>query len=194
MKRIAAVAIISAVVSIPAFAADTGYFVGVKLGRTDRSSPSPANMVMTKSADTVGGVLGGYQFTRNWSVEGFFTGAGRVAARNAANTATASRKTDVYGVNVTGTLPMSDIFSLYGKLGYASARTSTSSVPASTLAGKTRNAPTYGFGGQFNATPAIDIRLGWDRYYAATTGGTGIPGVEDSFKADVYSIDALFKF
>lgn len=193
MKKIAAVAIVSAFVSIPSFAADTGYFVGVKLGRTDRSSPSSANMIMTKSTDTVGGILGGYQFTKNWGVEGFYTGAGRVAARNAAYTTSASRKTDVFGINIVGTLPVYDVFSVYGKLGFASARTSTSSVPASNLAGKTRNASTYGFGGKFNVTPVVDIRLGWDRYYASTTGGTGIAGVVDDFRSDVYSVDAVFK-
>lgn len=195
MKKIAAVAIISAFVSIPAFAADTGYFVGVKLGRTDRSSPSTANMIMTKSTDTVGGIFGGYQFTKNWGVEGFYTGAGRVAARNAANTATASRKTDVLGVSVVGTLPVHDVFSVYGKLGFASAKTSTSSTSTtpSTLAGKTRNAATYGFGGKFNVTPAVDILLGWDRYYASTTGGTGVAGVVENFRSDVYSVGAAFK-
>lgn len=193
MKKIAAALLLSTAVAAPAFAADTGLYAGVTLGRSNTNSPNP-NVILTKSKDTVLGVLGGYQFTKNWGAELFYTGAGKYAGHNAANTVTSSGKADVYGIDAVGTMPLSDAFSLYGKLGFARAKTSTSSVPASTLAGATRTAATYGLGGVYNVNQSVGIRFGWDRYGAATTGGSGVVGAKDNFNANVYSLGGVFKF
>lgn len=189
MKKIAVVLLFSTVVVAPAFAADNGLYAGVTLGRSKTGNPYPGTS-MTKSTDTVMGVLGGYQFTRNFGAEVFFTGAGKFAATGGGGSG--SGKTDVWGIDAVGTLPLSDAFSLYGKLGYASAKTSASSVPAG-LTGATRSAATYGLGGVYNLNQSIGIRLGWDHYAAATAGGN-VAGAKDNFNSDVYSLGAVFKF
>ena len=45
---------------------------------------------------------------------------------------------------------------------------------------------TYGFGGQFNVTPMVGIRLGWDKYRFNDNGTNG--------HANFYSIGGLVKF
>lgn len=197
MKKIALAALLSAIAATPAFAADEGFYAGLTLGQSRTSTIVPS-VSMTKSTDTVYGVLGGYQFTKNWGAEAFFTGAGKFRAVNASNTQAASGKTDVWGIVGTGTLPLSDSFSLYGKLGYASAKTSASSYviatgAATALTGATRGAVTYGLGATYNATPSVGIRFGWDRYAAATQNGSAI-GAKDNFNADTYTLGAVFKF
>lgn len=186
MKKIAAALLLSTAVAAPAFAADNGFYAGVTLGRSNTGSTVPG-VVMTKSKDTVWGVLGGYQFTRNWGAEAFYTDAGRFAGTSAG--VPNSGKTDAYGIDAVGTMPLAEDFSLYGKLGYARAKTSASSTPAG-LTGAKRGATTYGLGGMYNATRAVGIRLGWDRYGAAVNNA----GVNSDFNSNVYSLGGIFKF
>lgn len=189
MKRIAIAALLTSFVVAPAFAVDNGLYAGVTLGRSKTDNPYPGT-TMTKSTDTVLGILGGYQFTRNFGAEVFYTGAGKFAATGGGGSG--SGKADVWGIDAVGTLPLFDAFSLYGKLGYARAKTSASSVPAD-LTGATRSAVTYGLGGVFNVNQSIGIRLGWDRYAAATANGN-VAGTKDNFNSNVYSLGAVFKF
>ena len=191
MKKIAIAALLSAAVAAPAFAADNGFYVGVDVGRSSTGNPYPG-IPMTKSSDTVGGIFAGYQFTKNWGAEVFYTGAGKFAATSATGI-TGNGKADVWGLVGTGTLPLSDAFSLYGKLGYASAKTTTSIPAGFALTGATRGAATYGLGAVYNVTPAVGIRLGWDRYAAATQSGT-VLGAKDNFNVNVYSLGATYKF
>ncbi len=191
MKKIALAALLSAIVAAPAFAADEGFYAGLTLGQSKTSNPYPG-AAMGKSTDTVYGVLGGYQFTKNWGAEAFFTGAGKFSATGTGGNG-ANGKTDVWGIVGTGTLPLNDSFSLYAKLGYASAKTTASSAPIAGLTGATRGAATYGLGATYNATPSVGIRFGWDRYAAATQNGNAI-GAKDNFNSNVYSLGAVFKF
>ncbi len=182
MKKILAVVVLS-VLAAPVLAAESGFYAGVDLGRSSTGNIAGA-AAMTKSTDTVFGLLAGYQFTRNWGAEAFYSGAGKWT------TTTGSGKADAFGLAAVGTLPLSDSFALYGKLGYASTKTTASSVPAA-LASATRGTATYGLGGVYNATPNIGVRLGWDRYGAATS---NLAGVKSNYNANVYSLGAVFQF
>lgn len=188
-----ALSIAAAMVSGTVLAAQDGFYIGASLGRSSAGSPTP-NLILTKSTDTVGGVLAGYNFNKNWGAELFYSGAGKYTGVNAAGTVRGNGKADVWGLDAVGTLPISDSFSLYGKLGVAKAKSSVSTVPASTLAGANRTAVTYGLGGSYNFTQSFGIRLGWDHYGAATTGGSGVVGAKDNYNSNVYSLAAVFGF
>lgn len=196
MKKIAAAVLLSAVVAAPAFAADNGFYAGITVGQARVNAPT--NIVLSKSTDTIAGVLGGYQFNRYWGAELFYSGAGRFSGTNAAGTIIGSGKGDVWGLDAVGTLPLSDAFSLYGKLGIASTKTKASGYVIatggpSTLSGATRTTATYGLGVVFNATPAIGIRLGWDRYGAAVTGAVAA-GTTDNFNINAWTVGGVFRF
>lgn len=186
MKKIIAALLLSTAVAAPAFAADTGFYAGVTLGRSSTGTPY-SNATLTKSTDTVLGVLGGYQFTKNWGAEAQYTGAGKFSGNIPGGTFTG--KSDALSLAAVGTLPLNDSFSLYGKLGFASVKTTLTTSPASANTGASRTAATFGLGAQYNVTPAIGIRFGWDRYAAAVTGvGTS------KYNDNVYSLGAVFKF
>jgi len=72
-------------------------------------------------------------------------------------------------------LQVSDNFSLHGRL----------SVPRITAAetGVQRNAATYGLRGQFDSSPKLGVRFGWDRYVAGQNSGDNL-----------YSLTATVKF
>lgn len=181
MKKIAAALLLSSAVAAPAFAADSGFYAGLNLSRSSVSTPS--GTVLTKKNDTVYGVIAGYQFNQNWGVEAQYTGAGKFA------TTTSSGKADTFSVAAIGTMPISDTFSLYGKLGFASTKTKVSGTGAT---GASRSAATYGLGVQYNATPAVGIRFGWDRFGATVTDTT--VGAKHNFNSDVVGVAAVVKF
>lgn len=170
-----------------AFAADPGFYAGADVGRSITGTIAPG-AVMTQSKSVVGGVFLGYHFTQNWGVEGIYTGGGKFATTGPRG-AVSSGKADVFGIGVVGTLPLSDAFSLYGKLGYARTVTTESSAPAG-LSGTNRSGATYGLGAQYNVTPQVGIRLGWDRYGAAVSEA----GATSNFNTNVWSLGALYNF
>ncbi|MDD5383317.1 MAG: porin family protein [Gallionella sp.] len=192
MKKIAAALLLSTAVAAPVFAAEAGPYAGVTLGRSHAGNDGTGG-VQTKNTDTVLGVLGGYQFTKNWGAEVFYTDLGRGTGGSIAQPTAVSGKSDAWGINAVGTLPLSDAFSLYGKLGYASTKTKLSAPAGWTITGATRNAATYGLGGVYNVKPAIGIRFGWDHYGMADANGVTL-GVKNNFNTNVWSLGAVFKF
>lgn len=189
MKKIASALLLSTVVAAPAFAADNGFYAGVTVGRSHTGNIA-GNTTMTKSSDTVAGILAGYQYNKYLGVEAAYTGAGKFTATIPAGNIY-SGKSDASSLVAVGTLPLNNNFSLYGKLGIASVKTTLSATPATADTGATRSTSTVGFGAQYNATPAIGIRFGWDRFGAAVTTAAG---AKSNFNADVYSLGAVFKF
>lgn len=186
LKSIISTGVVAGAALFAASAFAEGWYVGADAGRSSTGTVYPG-LNMTKSTDTVGGVFLGYQFNRNWGVEGFYSGAGKFSAVGGATTVTG--KTDLYGLDLTGTLPLADAFSLYGRLGYANSKTSASSSPVG-YSGSNRSAATYGLGGEYDLTPQVGMRLGWDRYGAAVSN----VGVTNNFNINVWSVGILYKF
>ncbi|MBW4048624.1 MAG: porin family protein [Proteobacteria bacterium] len=170
----------------PAMAGGTPFYIGATLGASKTASIGlGANM--TKSSDVVAGVLAGYRITPNFGIEGFYTGAGKFNAT--VGLANGNGKVDVFGIDAIGWLPIAGAFSAYGKLGLASAKT-TASFGSAGLGGATRTAATYGLGVQYAATPALDMRVGWDRFGAAVDAN----GTNSNFHADVWSAGIVYHF
>lgn len=186
LKSILSMGVVAGAALFAASASAEGWYVGADVGRSSTQTVYPG-VAMTKSTDTVGGVFLGYQFTPNWGVEGFYTGGGKFEGTGGGGTGTG--KSDVYGLDVIGTLPLADAFSVYGRLGYANAKTSASSVPAG-FSGSNRSAATYGLGLQYDFTQQIGVRAGWDRYGAAISNA----GVTNNFNTNVWSLGILYKF
>ncbi len=196
MKKIAAAVLLSTAIAAPAFAADAGLYAGVTLGQA--RIKAPANVMLSKSTDTIGGVLGGYQFNKYWGAELFYSSTGRFTGTDPTATTINSGRGDVWGLDVVGTLPLSDMFSLYGKLGIASTKTKASGYVIATgaptaLSGATRSTATGGLGFLFNVTPAIGIRLGWDRYGASVT-GSAVAGARSDFNIDAWTVGGVIRF
>jgi len=168
MKKIVAVALLSAAVALPAYA-DSGPYAGIKAGSVRAGFNG-----LTKSSDAAYGALLGFQYNSNFAVEGEYVDLGRFSSAGVAG------KSDALGFGAVGILPLDEGFSVYGKLGVARSRTSTS-----VATGTNRTAATYGLGGQYD-TPMIGLRLSWERYKVGVAG----QNADD----DLYSLAVIFKF
>ncbi|MBI5659651.1 MAG: porin family protein [Nitrosomonadales bacterium] len=173
MKKILAVALLSTVAVTPAFAADSGGYIGVTVGRAKMDNPYAGTV--TKDNETVGGILAGYQYNKNLGVEVFYTSVGKLEVTGK------SAKGDAIGLNVVGIAPLSDAFSLYAKLGYANTKADASG--AATFTGERRSSVTGGVGAQYNMSKEISFRFGWDGYELRTSSLSGFPLISTATRA-----------
>ncbi len=184
MKKIAAVVVLlSAVVATPTCAANEGFYAGVTLGNGKPNVTPVTGVALSKKAESIYGGLLGYQYNNNLAVETQFTGAGK-----ATDVAGNSVKADALSLTAVGLLPVTDSFALLGKLGVASAKTTSSSL--ATNLGTSRTGLTYGLGAQYNVTSNLGLRLAWDRYAVATTAA----GLKTNSNANVVTVGAVYKF
>lgn len=189
MKKFLAATLLSTFVAIPAFAADTGFYAGVDVGNGKIRVKDCGGCSSSKDNETVGGVLLGYQYNKNLAVEAKYTSAGKWEISPGGS---GDIKNDVFSLAAVGIAPINDSFSVYGKLGIASTKSKVSGGLTASLQDTRRTAATAGVGVQYNVTPAVGIRFGYDYYEGKTDGTAGSPSVDNN--SDVWTIGVVFKF
>ena len=150
MKKIA-IAILLSAVAVPAVAGDM--YVGVRAGQAKTNID---NAILTKDSPTAWGAYVGYAFIPMFAVEGEYLDLGKVTGIGV------GAESRGYSLSGVGSFPFNDQFSLFGKLGYAMISTKDTTTAPKPDADST--AVTYGLGGQFNFSPTVGMRVGWDRY------------------------------
>lgn len=168
MKKIAIAALLSSFVAAPAFAADEGFYVGVKAGSATKKVGG------LSESNTAYGLFGGYAFNPNVAVEVAYTDLGTMVL--------GLTKFSAIDASVVGTYPINQSFSVFGKLGVASTQEKLLGLSGS------RTAATFGLGGQFNVNQSIGIRLGFDRY------SFGDNVIFNRGDVNMYSVAGVFKF
>lgn len=150
MNKIAIAAALFALIATPAIAGE-GY-LGVNAGQNKIDSS-------TVKESTSFGIFGGYAYNENIAAEVAYTDLG-----SAERTIAAAKITgNVKSIAAVGSLPLSNDFSLFAKLGYAQ---STIDVPG---VSETKSDLTYGVGAEYNASKTVGIRLGYDSFKVGTT-------------------------
>jgi len=97
-----------------AFAQETGWYVGADIGQARNNLTSPTSpAVGLDKKDTAYGLHGGYQFNKYFATELGVTRLGTQKIGDNKSTTTA------YSLDAIGRLPVSDKFSVYGRLGAA---------------------------------------------------------------------------
>ena len=181
MKKIAMAVLLSASVAAPAVAADDMHmYAGARVGKANTSID---NAVLTKDNPNGWGAFLGYSFSPMFALEGEYLNFGTIEF------GTDGIKSSGLSLSGVASFPIGEEFSLFGKLGYAK----ITSKPTGTATGSSLKSSgvAYGFGGQYNISPVVGIRLGWDKYKIDDTDDTGYP-----IKGDVslISIGGVFKF
>lgn len=168
-----------------ALAEDTGWYLGANIGQsratidTDRISNGllgsglTAGPIDENDRDTGYKLFGGYQYNRYFSVEGGYFDLGQFGfSTTTVPTGTLNGNIKLKGINLdlVGTLPISDRFSAFGRVGVARAQATdafagTGAVnvlnPSPSASG---NALKVGLGLQYALTDALSLRTEIERY------------------------------
>lgn len=190
-----------------------GAYLGGGIGRGEIdfdggsfASNSP-NVVDSKISSKTGyAAFGGYDFNRNWAVEGGYThfgkfnynytGTGTIAPTSSAQ---ASYTGSSFWLAGKGTLPVSSAVDLFGKLGLSENRakdSASSNDPAlDAVLGTpyTRNKNhvglLLGLGGEYHVNKAVGVRVEYDDY-----GKFGTSGAQNLAHLSMWSADLAYHF
>ncbi len=179
-------AAVLATLAVPVYAGGGGEapYVGASVGQSkykDTCNDAAASGFIGSCDDSDTGwkLFGGYQFTPNWGVEGFYADLGTTKATGTVVVVvppptpvaiTAEGEATVLGVAVTGTLPLGDKFGVFGKLGfhYWDAKvtgTGGAGGVGVTLSGDdTGTDVMYGLGARYSFTDQLSVRAEWERF------------------------------
>jgi OOP family OmpA-OmpF porin len=132
-----------------------------------------ASLQSHEQQDTAYKVFGGYQFNRNFALEAGYFNLGKFSYRSAtsaANTLNGTYEVDGLNLDLIGTLPLTERFSAFGRIGtqYANTRDSFSGTgtlaPPSGGASKRDTNLKIGLGVQYDITPSMQLRGEAERY------------------------------
>jgi OOP family OmpA-OmpF porin len=189
-------AVLGATLGAPAMAqwAQGGYIggnVGPTYSRFDNppaTTPPTALGIVSEDDREIGGKLyGGYQFHPNFAVEaGFFhLGSFDYSYSGLAGTVNGTSRYRGLNLDLVGTLPVTDRFSAFARVGaaYTRARTTFGGV------GRTESdwGPKVGLGVEYAFTPQLSVRGEWERYRVDEP-------VRGRGNIDVASIGLVYRF
>jgi len=152
MKKLATALLLSIAVTDPAVA--TEMYVGVKLGIVNYGYSN-----VTNNSQMGFGFLGGYAFSENFAVEAEYNNLGGF---DSPAFPPETIKGSSFGLSGVGSYPFSQEFSLYGKLGISNSTLRDTVFGVTTDI--TNTGVNAGFGGQYNISKEIGIRVGIDIY------------------------------
>mgnify|MGYP000161404717 CR=1 FL=1 len=208
--RVIAAAVLS-IVSVPTALAqysDSYYYLGGGIGKArveinDERVTRPlfgtgltATNINRNNHDTAYKLFGGYQFNRNFAVEGGYFNLGTFGfSANTAQLGAFSGQVKIQGFNLdlVGTLPLSERFSVFARAGAQAAKTGdtySGNRPVSSFnPSPSKREVNYkaGVGLQYEFNPSFLIRAEAERYRISDTAGK-------KGNADMVSVSLVFPF
>jgi opacity protein-like surface antigen len=186
--RNVAVLLAASALSIPAYAADTGWFVLGSAGMTkynDKEATPPG--ISVDDSDVGFKLGGGYMFNRNIGVEAAYVDLGKEKFTAPGFSADAKASGEVLAA--LGVWPLNDQFSLLGRVGIINATVKVSGGGADVKSTDVKL--TFGVGGAFNLSKELSLRLEWDRYDKL---GNSDPNSTGESDVDLISLGVVYKF
>lgn len=163
MKKILAVALLSACISTPTLAADNS---GSFYGAIDSGTLAMANWTLAKPNSL--SFSAGYHFSPIWAVEGGYTSIGD-SSYSSNGTGNYTYSQSMWNAVAVGTYAVNDNFELFGKLGLGSVTAKAAVTGTTTLYGVTNTSMTattnsviYGIGAQYNFNKRVGVRAQYE--------------------------------
>jgi OOP family OmpA-OmpF porin len=151
------------------------WYIGGTVGQSDFKDGCQGLGSCDKK-DTAWGILGGYQFNRNFAAEFGYHDLGKASAPRG------ETKGNAWELTGIGALPLVDQLSVYGKLGVYRGELKAAAAK------ETNSDFTYGAGLQYDFTKAVGVRGEWQRYNKMGGGALGKTDV------DVLSVGVIYHF
>lgn len=203
--------VLAAVLAIASAPAMAQFYLGGSVGQADhkmnRSDWAQGGSNSTYK-DTATGykIFGGYQFTPMWGIEGGYIDLRRyeatVTPAVAANAGTATVKVNSWSLFGTGTLPIANGFSAFGKLGI-SRNTSKMSFTSNGVAfnasdsgSSNKTSFAYGIGASYAINKQVAVRVEYEDFGKAgeSNGGFRIAGKTSDSKPTLLSVGLTYSF
>jgi OmpA-OmpF porin, OOP family len=140
--------------SAVASAAAPGFYVGLQGGYGDTHYKHPVDSTVLTGRGSFG-----YQFDQNFAVEAGYTQFNKMKVSNQPNAKVEQHAIDVFG---KGILPLSNNFSLYGKVGAAYVDLKETNSFGATFTDN-KFLPAFGAGVGYDLTPNVPVSIGWER-------------------------------
>ncbi len=196
-----AAGVLTAIISVPASAqwyAGAGVGSGKSSGINGTTTIGAVNVTTTGDASrTSWKLLGGFQFTPNWGLEAQYTALGNrtITATAGATTGTGSASANQWSLAGTGTMPLSNGFSLMGKLGASRNQINGGNFCAGATCGNlgssSRTDLLAGVGVGYSFNKNIGIRAEYENFGKfSSNGGAG----GNAIKADNWAISLIYSF
>ena len=189
------VALIASAAAMTVAHAEGNSYVGVDVTRSSTHYDiANAGAATSMSGHTVSGKLfGGYEFDKNWGIEGGYADFGNSSANYTLGTTSGTVKSNGHAFYAAGkgTYAVNDQFSLFSKLGVARSHVSDSITGVATASGSTDKTGVYlGLGAQYNINKQVAIVMELERYGKNAIANTK-PVVQN---ANTLSLGARFSF
>jgi OOP family OmpA-OmpF porin len=189
----------------------SGWFMGANIGQSRTTIDDPritANLlaqglattaIADNNRDTGYKLFGGYQFNKYFGLEGGYFNLGQFGFTSTtlpAGSLTGSIKIQGLSLGMVGTLPLTERFSTFGRLGlnYAQSRTAFGGTGAGVgvvpiMPNTSKNQANYqlGLGLQYDMTPSLGMRAEVERYRVNDAIG-------NKGDVDLYSIGLIYRF
>ncbi len=190
-----------------ATAADSNFYVAGSIGRSkvdvdgtavdtnNRANGFTSSATATSTGATSGKVQLGYSFSRSFSIEGGYAYLGKATFISATNLGSIAGKKEAsaWNLDLVGAIPVSDHFSVFGRLGGYRWQTRNDLPNAATAS--TRSITDNGWDIKFGAGIQYDITRNFAlRAEAERFNGVGNNATTGDSKVTMYSAGAVLKF
>lgn len=191
--------------------ASAQWYGGASIGSSNASvdtsgmivTGATASSVSKNESDTGYKLLAGYQFHPNFALEGGYVNLGKLSATlnvtaPAVGSLNVDYKADGWNLMAVGILPVSNDFSLFGKIGgfYSTTKGDASTTGAvvllpgqQTSLSKSEFNLAYGLGVQYNINKSISVRGELERFADLRPSDAA-----NKANVDLYSIGLIYKF
>lgn len=187
MKQQFIAALIGAAIAFPVAAQAEGYYVGASVGRAEQKL-SADGAGSAKDNGTGFKLFGGYQFTPNYGVEAAYVGLGDATGTDGAYSIKSEPRT--FYVAATGTLPLNNEFSVFGKVGVAQNHVKLSVAGPGLYGSESKNRTTavIGVGAAYQLNKNVSFVAEYENF------GKIISVDGGSLKADLLSVGVRYSF
>ena len=187
MKKQLFAAVVGAALAFPLFAQAEGYYAGANVGRSEFKA-SVDGQGSEKENKTGYKAYAGYDFTPNFGAEAGYVNFGKVKLY--AEDASAHLKSSAFYVAATGTLPLNEQFSLFGKAGVTQnrAKISFNNDYFDFSGSKNKTAAVFGIGAAYHFDKKLSLVAEYENF------GKILDVDGGNLKADLLSIGLRYKF